>query len=207
MIKRLTFVEDFRCFKQDESIDFHSGVNLLVGDQGVGKSTIFQCLAAVAGTKSKAITRGTKDKVKVDVEGGQYDVLALDFEKDSRRTQGYFDDSNAGFNFQVITMFKSHGESTKYLLEVLSTKKGTIFLIDEPDMALSIRSIKQLAHDLKIAAENGCQLIVAVHNPFLILSFEEVLDVAKRQFVDSGDFVRELWGDSIEILAKWHVHQ
>jgi predicted ATP-dependent endonuclease of OLD family len=45
MLKSITFKQNFRCFKKGQSFQFEA-LTLLVGDQGSGKSSILQLLAA-----------------------------------------------------------------------------------------------------------------------------------------------------------------
>ena len=44
MIKSITFKKDFRCFVKGDKFDFRSGINVLVGDQGSGKSTLIELI-------------------------------------------------------------------------------------------------------------------------------------------------------------------
>lgn len=65
--------------------------------------------------------------------------------------------------------------------------------MDEPDMALSIRSIAKLVGKLRQAVQNNCQVIAAVHNPLLINSFDEVFSVEHRRWMKSSQFVELQW--------------
>ncbi len=110
----------------------------------------------------------------------------FDFEKDNRRTLSYFE---VDIQFQLAAMFHSHGQSNMAMLENLGTAKGAMLFLDEPDMALSIRSVKRLADIFLALAANGCQVIAAVHHPFLIWAFPEVYSLDTRQWVGSREFV------------------
>jgi predicted ATPase len=65
-----------------------------------------------------------------------------------------------------------------------------IWFLDEPDMALSIRSCHWLAITFKEAADRGQQIIAAVHNPILIASVDQVYSVEHRCWMDSADFIK-----------------
>lgn len=42
---------------------------------------------------------------------------------------------------------------------------------------------------MKVAASNGCQIIAAVHNPWVIEAFPNVYDVGARKPVTSADYL------------------
>lgn len=44
-IKSLTILEDWRSFKSGFKIIFHPGINLIVGDQGTGKSSLLHLIS------------------------------------------------------------------------------------------------------------------------------------------------------------------
>ncbi len=73
---------------------------------------------------------------------------------------------------------------------VLSEAQGrTLLLLDEPDMALSIRSVHRLAALLQRAADDGHQVIAAVHNPIVIASQPRVLSLEDRTWMSSERFI------------------
>jgi predicted ATPase len=186
MLKQLTFNEDFRDFKAGYSITFRPGVNLLVGDQGTGKSTILQALASLAQIKDYQYPLDLAKKVAVDVT--PCEVKAWDFEKNNRRTLGYLDYDHLAT--QLSAKFSSHGEANLALLNSLEKAKQIVFLTDEPDMALCIRSIFRLISLFTKAASQGCQIIAAVHHPFLIEAWKEVYSCEHDAWMTSKDFIR-----------------
>jgi predicted ATPase len=186
MLKQLTFNEDFRNFTAGYNITFRPGVNLLVGDQGTGKSTILQALASLAQIKAYQYPLGLAKKVSVDVT--PCEVKAWDFEKNNRRTLGYLDYDKLGL--QLAAKFTSHGEANLDVLQALEKAKQLVFLTDEPDMALSIRSIFKLISLFTKAASQGCQIIAAVHHPFLIEAWKEVYSCEHDTWMTSEDFIR-----------------
>lgn len=180
MIHSIKFLEDWRCFKIDDTIDFRPGINLLVGGQGTGKSSILQALMA----SGKIRVWGDLAK-KVKVKSDVTEVRAFDFEKDSLRTRPDITDD---IRTQVSLMFASHGQANMAMISALSRFKNLVVLMDEPDMALSVRSISKLVNIFKEAMTNGCQVIAAVHNPFLIWSFPEVFSLETRTWITYGEF-------------------
>lgn len=62
---------------------------------------------------------------------------------------------------------RSHGETFLHLFQERLTPRG-LYLLDEPEAALSPLRQLALLSLLKSASENGCQFIIATHSPFLM---------------------------------------
>jgi predicted ATPase len=184
MLEKLEFVEDWRCFKTGDAIDFRPGVNLLVGDQGSGKSSLLQAIAAVSKAKNYKFEHSLAKKVKVTSKAIK--CGGFDFEKDNHRTQGYFDEN---IQAHMALMFSSHGQGNLAILQTMTNFSDTLLFLDEPDMALSIRSVSKLSKLFQEAATRGCQIVAAVHNPILIQAFTEVYSLERRAWVWSKEFV------------------
>jgi len=185
-IKSLTFLKDFRCFKIYDKIDFKSGLNLIVGDQGTGKSTILGLIR-----KPKNYQH---DKIAFLEIPEPCSVGGFDFEKDNLRTQPAFS-NNIPMEFQIQSMFMSHGEVNTFihqsLTESKNAPKNAILILDEPDQALSIRSTWHLCKILEDAInKNNLQVIAAVHNPIIITFAKKVYSVEHRKWMKSTDFIR-----------------
>lgn len=187
MITSLKFTSDWRCFTTGERFHFYPGVNLLVGDQGCGKSSLIGEVRN-CGSKLKRADRAYRKEraATLTFEGGETQSLAFDFEHDNFRTKNYFD-GNTGFH--VAAMFASHGEGNKLLLETLDKVENSVLFLDEPDMALSIRSAHALAQLFERMAGRGNQILAAVHNQVVIQYFEQVLSLEHRRWLPSKDFI------------------
>lgn len=186
MIMKFEFTSKYRCFEVGEVFEFEPGVNLLVGDQGCGKSTLLGELRN-CGMELKASDRAhRREKSGTVTTFGKSNAYAFDFEYDNPRTKGHFGDS---INFQIGSMFASHGETGITVLRALKDAKSAIIFMDEPDMALSIRSILEIVKLFKDMAKRGNQLIAAVHNPLLIQSFDNVLSLEHRRWMPSDEFI------------------
>lgn len=179
MIESVKFIKDFRCFKKGDEFEFRSGVNLLVGEQGSGKSTILNCIRDIA---SK-----THDP-KIEISATPIAMMAFDFEKDCSRGKSQFRD-DVSYMSQVALIFSSHGQANNAILRSLEIEKHKLFVVDEPDMALSIRSCRKLVDTFKKAVENECQVLAAVHNPIVISAFDDVFSLEHRKWMKSHDFI------------------
>lgn len=179
MIDALTFTKDWRCFKEFDQVKFRPGINLLVGDQGCGKSSLLQTIRDTGRT-------GSSDRATIDCTACK--TRFFDFEKDNLRTLSYFKDGC--MTQQVGMMFASHGEANRAIVRsVGDMEKGEVLMMDEPDSALSLRSCKLMVQLFVTAAERGVQIIASVHNPYVIKSFPEVYSLERRGWVKSVDFI------------------
>lgn len=185
MIKQVKFLKDYRCFKSGDTFDFNI-CNPLVGDQGCGKSTLLKllsCHGKVSNDNVIEIVLENKEKV--------YNTYYLDFEHNSLRNGvgGYFSRDNDTFKSQVANKFKSHGQVVNNTLWSLNKfESGNIIFMDEPDMALSYRSIIHLANKLKDLESNKIQVIFSCHNPLLIEKMGYVLSLEEKKWVTCKDF-------------------
>lgn len=178
MLKSLAFTKDWRCFKESQVFYFRPGVNLLVGDQGCGKSSLLETIKDT-GTKNK-------HKRATALTDGECISLSFDFEKGNPRTLGYFGDDIGG---QMAMMFSSHGEAVKVILKGLDDFTSGMAMLDEPDSALSIRSCMKLVARFKDLEQRGVQVIAAVHNPVVIEAFEQVYSLEHRLWMTGAMFI------------------
>ena len=182
MIHSIEFTEKWRCFKAGDRFEFRPGVNLLVGDQGCGKSSLLGALEG-AGFEKPGQFRDLREKTKLDYD--PCTVFSADFEKDNPRTLSYF----KNIRFQMAAKFSSHGECNLALISALATADDCLVMMDEPDMALSIRSCAKLVKQFKEVADRSSQIIAAVHNISVIQEFDEVLSLEHREWMRNEVFI------------------
>ncbi len=188
--KKLKFNEDFRCYKAGDEIEFKAGINLIVGEQGCGKSSLFEAIIKNWGI------------LTVDYDHDS-DYLFFDTESMNPRLEDSF---RAHRDFKSVTEFekakdeslinrfalelnvKSHGQAMLPLaLAHNKAKRKTIF-IDEPEAGLSIRSqYKVLAHYKELSKNN--QLVIATHSPIFMQEVGQVLSLEHREWMSSEKFI------------------
>ena len=181
MLKEIEFIRDHRVFSTGDKLTFRPGINLLVGDQGCGKSTLLQTI------RDDGMSR--KDQVaKLTVEQGTASWF-LDFEKGTLRTMDINTAAAKGMNTlsKVAHLWCSHGESVNAVLQGMPTEKG-VMLIDEPDMALSIRSIHRLYEQLAANVAHDQQIILSCHNPYLMELVGPVLSIEHKRWMHYSEF-------------------
>jgi predicted ATPase len=152
----------------------HPDVTFFVGENGAGKSTVLEAIAVALGMPAEGGTR--------NVHRAQQDVSPL--HRMLKLVKGwkmprasYFLRAESLFN--VFTYLdglgpgsppslhlKSHGEA---FLEVLQGfRRDGLYLLDEPEAALSPnRQLAALALIDKLVKQ-GCQFIIATHSPILL---------------------------------------
>jgi predicted ATPase len=193
MLHTLYFKQQVRCIKPGTFVHFYDGVNLLVGDQGCGKSTVLQIICTLGGVQRafwKHRPVNAKDVAILAGDQTPMRVFAHDFENDSARTAPSFDTMGMlGTQASLAMITMSHGEASLAIGRLISELKDQLIILDEPDAGLSPRSVLTLADSFKKAAANGCQIIAAVHNPWLIEEFEMVFSVEHGKPMLSKDFL------------------
>jgi predicted ATPase len=152
----------------------HPDVTFFVGENGAGKSTLLEAIAVALGMPAEGGTR--------NVHRTQQEVSPL--HRVLRLVKGWRQPRAAYFLraeslFNVFTYLdelgpgggpsmhlKSHGEA---FLEVLQGfRRDGLYLLDEPEAALSPnRQLAALALIDRLVKE-GCQFIIATHSPILL---------------------------------------
>jgi predicted ATPase len=160
------------------NIDFHPNVTFFVGENGSGKSTVLEALAIALGFGAEG---GTKNVQFRTVESVSPLHQALRLARSIQKPRdGYFLRAETLFNLASYMdevgyvdgyggslHTRSHGEAFMAVL-VNKLKGDGIYLLDEPEAALSpnrqlvaLRAIDQLV-------EESSQFIIATHSPILL---------------------------------------
>lgn len=183
-----SYLREIPFLKNFKGMDIDSPVTFFVGENGTGKSTLLEALAVRLGFNaeggSKNFNFATKETHSVLGEileigrgpGKERDGFFLRAESfynlasevDNLAEGGasdYYDfyDSYGGKSLH----FQSHGESFRSLILNRFRGKG-IYLLDEPEAALSptsIMSILCIIHDLE---KDDSQFFIATHSPILL---------------------------------------
>jgi predicted ATPase len=183
------FLEDYICFDKGETFTFKPGLNLLVGDQSAGKSTLLQIL-----------TKQINPKVDIKTTG-PVSFFFFDTEKDNPRVVQSIEHSKDPLTI-LQSKFQSHGEALLPFILGLKEAKDTIIFIDEPEAGLSIRSQLKVVEAIKKAVSNGAQIVLSTHSYFIIQMDEEVLSLEHRKWMTSNDFIETQKQDVIKKEKK-----
>jgi len=218
MIKSVSFKKDFRCFLKGDKFDLKPGINVLVGDQGCGKSTLIELIRSKmepnikfnesdSSYRAKSIMMHDKIDDLVDITmDANTKCVAYDFERESARDMSALHFDMIGE--QLASMRASHGQGNnismhRILEKILKSKdEVNVILLDEPDAAMSPRSCYGLLLILQ-ALQNKWQkqVIVSAHNPIIIKGhhpvlkkeyqniYSEVLSLEDKMWMSSSNFM------------------
>jgi predicted ATPase len=169
-------------------IRFDSDVTLFVGENGTGKSTVIEAIAAIcrlpvsggsrneladehgpdaasplAGALRPVFRRRPPDAFFLRAEFQAHLASLLDARKEDPDFQ---DDPYRSYGGGSLHT-RSHGEA---FLAILKNRiRSGLFLFDEPESALSPqRQLALLAHMAKLVSEGRSQFILATHSPILL---------------------------------------
>jgi predicted ATPase len=189
MIKWVKAKRSYRCFREGDRYELLPGVNLIVGDQGTGKSTMIDGIVAAVDLAKRSIRR-EGDFVNLVMEESRIKMFAyFDMERMNPRVTPY--QHNMDYGTQAAMKTSSHGECVLTLLQFCAQQRQACVLLDEPDQGLSCRSAGQLVDMLYDVAARGNQVIAAVHNPIVIMAFDRVLSMEHHKWLPCKAFLKE----------------
>src|SRR5215468_2822363 len=165
-------------FQKGFDLEFDRVVTILIGEDGVGKSTILEGIAAVAGYDDAGKTSRTVAPARAE-ETAIGDRLARALRPTwlPKITYGWFFRAESLFCLTRRPLEPvppggaerpsySHGEDFLRFVEERRHRQG-VFIFDEPEAALSpARQIEFLK--LLRRMESSCQVIMATHSPLLM---------------------------------------
>ena len=197
-----SYLRDIPALRLEEPLRLEHGVTFFVGENGTGKSTLLEGIAVAWGFNPEGGGRNyrfsTYDShselhraVRIVRNPGKprhsYFLRAESFynvasKAEEYRLSGLGESSEQDFYARYggkALHHQSHGESFMHLAEG-EFRPGGLYLLDEPEAALSPQrqlSLLALIHDL---TRQGAQFIIASHSPILlglpgacILSFDD----------------------------------
>ncbi len=179
------FPFNIKIFQLTEAVDISSPICFFVGENGSGKSALLDALARKVGLLpwgGTKIHRAHKNPFETQLAS----YIDIDWRKKSR--YGFYFRSEAFFNFAAslddilmddpgrVDYFggkslnvQSHGESFLSFFEGYSFQLGGLYLLDEPEAALSPRNQVELVRLLiRSASQGDKQYIVATHSPIIL---------------------------------------
>jgi predicted ATPase len=236
MLKKISLIRDrvtdweiypfsVAAIRSFEELEFRSRICFFAGENGTGKSTLLEAIAAHYGFGREGGTRSFANSSTDSNRSVDPLVQALRLSFDRRTGSGYFLRAETFFNAAShideigVTQFyggrslhtRSHGETFFKLLDMKFRRDG-LFLLDEPEAALSPQ--RQLAflvllHDTLRTCKDA-QFIISTHSPVLlgfpgaqIISFDDQkLHELEYEQTAPMQIVRRFLNDRSRFLAE-----
>lgn len=180
-----SYLHQITALRQMDFLEFQKNITIFVGENGTGKSTLLEAIATSYGFNPEGGTLNYRFSTFDDVSSLK-DSLRLT--KGYRRAKSnYFFRAESFFNvaskaedyrdFTPKEIFysryggkslheQSHGES--FLAYFQSFDEAGLYLMDEPEAALSPQRQLTLLLQIVKLAEAGAQFIIASHSPILL---------------------------------------
>jgi predicted ATPase len=159
-----------------DRVEFADGVTIFVGENGSGKSTLIEAIALKAGFNPEG---GSKNFTSQHRPSESELHASLRLARGARRERG-------GFFLRAETMFnvsteaesyrsygwddlheKSHGEAFLWVA-MNRFHDGGLFILDEPEAALSPQRQLVLLARMHQLVRGGSQFVVSTHSPILM---------------------------------------
>ncbi|SEF80837.1 Predicted ATPase [Nonomuraea solani] len=189
-------------------------VTFLVGENGSGKSTIIEAIADVCRINAEGGKAGTKYASTGEptplgaVLRAGFTATGLRLVKGPRlKRRAFFMRAETLFNLgqRVSGLYgywesdlteQSHGEGFFTVLDRMVSGPG-LYLMDEPEAALSFHSCLRLAGLFHRVAQEGGQIICATHSPILT-------SLPGAQIVELGEHgIRATEWDKLQVVDDW----
>lgn len=194
-------------------------VTFLVGENGSGKSTLIEAVAEAYGINARGGRASQTRKTPVEQRSPLAQHLEFDFTAQGAkyaansklRKRSYFLRAETAFDFiNYVSSFeyilpgywqedlrvRSHGEGYLTVLRTILSEPG-LYLMDEPEAALSFMSCLQLVGLLHEAGGAGAQIICATHSPILAATPEAGI----IELTETG--AEHTSWDQLELVDHW----
>ena len=174
-----SYLREIPALRSLRSLAFARPVTFFAGENGTGKSTLLEALAVACGFNPEGGTRNYRFST-FDSHSALFDALTVS-RSPGKPGPGYFLRAESFYNVATAEEEysrgpggmpqhyheKSHGESFLSMFEN-SFRPGGLYLLDEPEAALSPQRQLTLLMYLVRLSEQGAQFIVATHSPILL---------------------------------------
>ncbi len=191
-----------------EGFDLGPGATVLVGENGSGKSTVLEILAAALGLNAEGGSIGARHATRRSEPGSLHLIVERSPGADrwayflrDETLHGFYSYLEAHGNPSARTEEPrfhelSHGEAFLSLLGHRASPRG-LYLLDEPDAALSFTGTLALIALLNDLVAGGAQVLLATHSPLLAALPDATL-------LEVGPWgMRTTTWDSLELVGDW----
>lgn len=173
-----SYLREIKTLKLLREIEFNKAITIFAGENGSGKSTVLEAIAISYGFNPEG---GTKNYLFSTYDSHSSLHKAIQVSRGYRKAKwGYFFRAESFYNVATKEEEysdiahpskkyhqKSHGESFIALAQNQFRENG-IYILDEPEAALSPQRQLTLLMDICECVKNGSQFIIATHSPILL---------------------------------------
>lgn len=177
VVPRDSYLRNISALKGFSRLAFESNVTFFAGENGTGKSTLLEGIAVAYGFNAEGGTQNYRFSTYQDVAELEEAIrLVKGYRK---RNSGYFFRAESFFNVATVTNLQynddgrlpdyhaqSHGES--FLSFLQDEAREGVYLMDEPEAALSPQRQLTLMRHIYYMAMEGSQFVIATHSPILL---------------------------------------
>ncbi|MGX1771603.1 AAA family ATPase [Nocardia brasiliensis] len=174
-----------RYLAESQGLPLPPGVTFLAGENGSGKSTLLEAIAVAAGFNPEGGSRNFRFATRASESSlGDHLVLQRSIHKPQSgfflRAESYYNVASEierldrGGGPPLLPAYggvspheRSHGESFVDLVMHRFGPRG-LYLLDEPEAALSVRGCMAVLARFAELTEQGSQIVVATHSPVLL---------------------------------------
>jgi predicted ATPase len=190
-----------------DGLELPAGATVLVGENASGKSTLVEVIAAAVGLNPEGGSVGARHRTRASEPGSLGLVVErapgaprwayLIRDETLHGLYSYLESTRIDGNPDEPTFHElSHGEAFLELFHDRVTRPG-LYLLDEPDAALSFTATLSLVASLADLVARGAQVVVATHSPVLAaLPGAHLLEVGPWG-------LRPATWDELELTANW----
>lgn len=165
-------------FRKMKEINFSKNVNFFVGENGTGKSTLIEAIAIKLGLNPEGGNQNTNFSTK-NTHSNLFEYLTISTNglipksKFFLRAESFYNLASWIDNLDISNYYGgslhecSHGESFLKLIENKFFNNG-LYILDEPEAALSPTKQMTLLCLINDLSKNGSQFLIATHSPILL---------------------------------------
>ncbi|MGB3346645.1 MAG: AAA family ATPase [Candidatus Humimicrobiia bacterium] len=209
---KITRMEVSQGFLKNQKIDFHEGLNSIVGGKGVGKSLIIEFLrfAIHQTSKDDSILNDHKDKLKKRLEplgnvtvyfklesGEQYKVIRT-YDGSNNKIKCINLDTKELYEGDITALFPVLAYSQNEVIKIAEDEEAQLRLIDSfIDLTTYMRSIQKLSQELTKRDKELAKSIKALSE---VASYRKELNTIREQL---KSIRRSLKNKLFDEMEKW----